>query len=209
MPTLTEEEVFTFDQLSDEAKDKAREWMRDCEMQDFDTEFVFEDFGRAAGILGIELNQTQRGELDIRYRGFCSHGDGASFVGSYSHAPQSPAKIRAEFPEETRLHAIADGLDALQNGYKLLSGHRISVTIFQSGNYCHEMTMSVDEILDSETGERIEDFEIEKHALELMRDFARWIYKELEQEYDYRMSDECIDESLDQYEFDEDGDPAN
>jgi hypothetical protein len=50
MPTFTEEDVYTFEQLSDEAKDKAREWMRDCEMQDFDTEFMFEDFGRAAGI---------------------------------------------------------------------------------------------------------------------------------------------------------------
>lgn len=191
MPTLTEEDVFTFDQLSDEAKETAREWM-----QDFDTEFMFEDFGRAAGILGIELNTTQEGKPDIRYSGFSSQGDGASFVGSYSHAPGAPAKIREEFPEETALHAIADRLQAMQVGYRLLSGHTITAAIRQSGNYSHEMTMYLEEIADSENGAF--------RLLSLMRDFARWIYRSLEEEYDYRMSDEAIDETIqaNEYEFD-------
>lgn len=202
------EDVYTFDQLSDETKDKAREWMRDCEMQDFDTEFMFEDFGRAAGILGIEFNQTQHGELDIRYSGFCSQGDGASFVGSYSHAPGASVKIREDYPEETRLHAIADGLTALQVGYRLESGRWIDAKITTSqSNYCHEMTMEI-EASDSFSGEEFDyDGHHVKTITEAMRDFARWMYKSLEEEYDYRLSDECIDEQLadGDYEFDEDG----
>ena len=39
----------------------------------------------------------------------------------------------------------------------------------------------------------------------LMRDFANWIYKNLEAEYDYLTSDEFIDERLADDLFDEDG----
>jgi hypothetical protein len=45
---------------------------------------------------------------------------------------------------------------------------------------------------------------------DLMRDFADWIYKGLEAEYDYRMSDEAVDEAMEvnEYEFTEEGEPA-
>jgi hypothetical protein len=67
--------------------------------------------------------------------------------------------------------------------------------------------MSLADVTDDQTGEGVEgDWqEVETRLIDLMRDFARWIYKSLEQEYDYRLSDEAIDESLGQYEFDEDG----
>lgn len=204
METITEQEIFTFDQLSDEAKDKAREWMRDCEMQDFDTEFMFENFGRAAGILGIELNTTREGTPDIRYSGFYSQGDGASFVGSYSNAPGASVRIREEYSEETSLHEIADILTALQVGYRLESGHWINARITQDGRGVHEMTMNV-EAEDSLTGEEFDyDGHHVKTITEAMRNFARWMYKSLEEEWDYRLSDECIDEQLadGDYEFD-------
>jgi hypothetical protein len=40
-----------------------------------------------------------------------------------------------------------------------------------------------------------------------MRDFADWIYKSLEREYDYQMADEQIDESIrcNEMTFNEDG----
>lgn len=204
MPTLIEKEVFTFDELSDSAKETAREWMRDLERTDFDTDFVFESCRTAADILGIELDTPR----SIRWSGFGCQGDGASFVGSYSNAPNSPAKIREEFSTDTALHAIADRLTALQIGYRLTSGHFFHADIRQSGNYCHEMTMSLADLTDDQTGEGIEVNwrETEDRLLDLMRDFARWIYKSLEDEHDYRMSDEAIDECMDQYEFDENGD---
>lgn len=207
METITEKEVFTFDELSDEAKEHAREERSTAEAEDFDTQFLFQDFETAAGILGIEFAPAsgKRHDPDIRYSGFCSQGDGASFVGSYSHAPNSPAKIRSEFPTETALHAIADGLTALQVGYRLESGNWIDARITQEGRYVHEMSMDV-EASDSVTGE---EFDYDGHHVttikDLMRDFARWIYKELEAEYDYRQSDEYITECLDGCEFDEDG----
>jgi hypothetical protein len=177
--------------------------MRECENKDFDTEFIFEEARTVAGILGIEFNVTREGTADIRYSGFSSQGDGASFVGSYSHAPNSPAKIREEFGTDTALHAIADGLDAIQNGFRLLTGHRINARITQDGRGVHKMSMSVT-VEDAETGDELEDVEPEDKILELMRDFAEWIYKSLEQEYDYRLSDENIEERIGdgEYQFD-------
>jgi hypothetical protein len=65
------------------------------------------------------------------------------------------------------------------------------------------MSMSVT-VEDAETGDELEDVEPEDKILELMRDFAEWIYKSLEQEYDYRLSDENIEERIGdgEYQFD-------
>ncbi|CAM5998717.1 unnamed protein product [Sphagnum balticum] len=179
--------------------------MRDRE--DVDYEFVYEDASNAARILGIEFERLQGGTPDIRWSGFWSQGDGASFVGSYDYTPDAPAKIRAEYPTETTLHKIADGLAAEQLTYRLLTGHRLGARVTQLGNYYHhEMTMGI-AVLDCETGDEPEDAEIDERLLDLMRDFARWIYKRLEREYEYRMSDEAIDECIlnSDYRFDEDG----
>jgi hypothetical protein len=207
MPTLIQEDVCTFDELSDDVKETARDWMRNCEIEDFgqDTESLYYSALAAAKILGIDFDDKgKRSEPDIRWSGFSSQGDGASFVGSYSHSPNSPARIRSEFPTDTALHAIADGLDAIQNGYRLLTGHRINARITQDDNhYVHAQTMSVT-VEDAETGDELEDVEPEEKILDLMRDFAEWIYRGLEAEYDYRLSDENIDERIGcgEYQFD-------
>lgn len=47
----------------------------------------------------------------------------------------------------------------------------------------------------------------EEELERLMRTFADWIYDGLRQEYDYRMSDESVDDSIraNEYEFTETG----
>lgn len=216
--------VFTYDQLSDTAKENARDSMREGESEDFssNTEYYYEPITTAATILGITFananwNGTNRGyyEPDIRWSGFSCQGDGASFDGNYSNAPGAAVKIRSEFPKETRLHEIADELQALQSGYRLLTGgHFLEATITQHDGryYSHSMSMDAS-VTDSETGEELEYDDINgcdviaKKVLQLMRDFANWIYKCLQAEYDWVTSDESIEERLldGDYEFDENG----
>lgn len=45
---------------------------------------------------------------------------------------------------------------------------------------------------------------------ELLRDYMRWIYKQLEKEHEYQNSNEVVDETItiNEYEFDEDGNRA-
>lgn len=206
-----EVQVFKFSELSDSAKEKARDWYR--EGYDFDPEY--EPFETAARLLGIDLTEqrtNRKGKTytanTIQYSGFSSQGDGASFTGSYKFVPRCCDTIRENFGTDTRLWAIADGLTALHNRLRLLQGGWLAGTITQEGRYVHKYTMDATATNDLD-GEEL-SIELSKEFLELMRDFAEWIYRGLEQEYDWRQSDECVDESMEsnEYEFTEDGERA-
>ena len=63
--------------------------------------------------------------------------------------------------------------------------------------------MSVDVYLKGDDAPR----DVEEDTRDILREFADWIYRHLESEYEYRMSDENVDESIriNEYEFDENG----
>lgn len=92
-------EVFTIDELSDKAKEKAREWY--TEGLDYNWwEAVYEDARNIGNILGFF-------NMEINFSGFWSQGDGASFAATWS-PPKAPVKaIKAECPRDEKLHAIA------------------------------------------------------------------------------------------------------
>lgn len=209
--------IYTFTELSESAKEKAREWFRDGESQDFGAfGELWEPAQTAAKILGIDFDMKghqlhggkTRQEPNIMYSGFSSQGDGASFTGTFS-PKHSSIDIRKEFGTDTKLHAIADALSAFHSRYILLHSSRDwSAKITQNDNhYVHKYTMYA-EVYDAEGQEM--DADLSKEFTEIMRDFAQWIYDGLEAEYDYRMSDACIDEAMEsnEYEFTEDGEPA-
>ena len=214
MPRIMETTVYTFAELSKSAKEKAREWMRNSEAEDFQPEM--EQFETAAKILGITFatNTRKRSngktweELDIAYSGFSSQGDGASFTGSYQFAPGCSEAIRKEFGTDTKLATIADELSALW--VRLILKYGTPARTFEakitrhSSQYSHANTMDAS-IYDSE-GEEL-DTETWEEFRDLMCDFANWIYRSLEADYNYRLSDEAIDKTIEanEYEFDEDG----
>ena len=61
--------------------------------------------------------------------------------------------------------------------------------------------------IDSQCDKKEVTQEDAEEVTQLMRDFANWIYKALELEYEWRNSDEQVDESIlsNEYEFDEEG----
>jgi hypothetical protein len=209
MVRTVETQVFKFSELSDRAKEKARDWWRSCESQEFEPDYLYDDFTECARILGIYFSQDSvklmgggtRGAPRIYWSGFSSQGDGASFEGGYSYAKGAPKAIRAHAPQDTELHRIADTLQALQRK----AFYRIEARIKHSGRYYHSHSMDID-VQYSEASWH----EIPMHAddiAELMRDFANWMYRQLEAEYEYRMSDENVDEciTINEYEFTEEG----
>jgi hypothetical protein len=202
--------VYKFDELSDAAKERAREWFRQGESELFgawgdQTEFA----ETAAKLLGITFDTHSvplhgggtRQESNIWYSGFSSQGDGASFTGSYDYRKGSSKAVRAEFGTDKELHRIADELTALQKKH----GYKLTATITQSGHYYHKNTM--DARVTRFTHNPDVDEETENELLELMRDFAQWIYDGLEEEYNYRMSDEAVDDGItaNDYDFTVDG----
>lgn len=209
MPITKEVTLYHFDELSDRAKDKARDWWRDCENQDFDTEFLYDDFEECAKALGVEFDKQAvklmgggtRYDPVIYWSGFYSQGDGACFEGSYAYRKGSAKAIRAHAPQDAELHRIANELAAVQkaNGYQVraLAKHR--------GHYYHSGCMAVD-VFHNRSGNGVEE-RFEQRVTQALRDFADWMWRQMREEYEYRMSDEQVDESIraNEYTFTEEG----
>ncbi|MFA5898333.1 MAG: antitoxin of toxin-antitoxin stability system [Hyphomicrobium sp.] len=213
MPTIVEHTLYTFDELSDRAKEIARDWWRQCENDDFDAEYVIEDAERMGAILGIEFDTRRvqlmsgatRTEPRVYWSGFSSQGDGAQFEGRYAYAKGAPAKIKKETGgTDSELYRIALDLQATQkrNRYRLEAR-----TDCKRAQYSHSGWMNVEVWAD--TDRDIGDAESE--ITRALRDFADWIYRQLESEYEWRMADEQVDDAIlaNEYTFDENGHRAN
>lgn len=208
MSRTIETEIYKFDELSDQAKEKAREWWRDCQAGDSDWhDFIFEDAVQCAKILGIEIATHSvklmgggtRQDPTIYFSGFWSQGDGACFEGYYSYAKNAPKLIRKHAPQDAELHRIADCLFTIQQQ----AGYGLTASMKHRGHYNHSGCMTVD--VEHARGWNVELWE--DSLTQLMRDFADWIYNQLQKEYEYQNADEQVDDAIraNEYEFESDG----
>lgn len=199
MPSIFEITVYRFDELPDAAKDNARAWYREGAFDHDWYDAVYEDFQRIAGILGICL-RTRASRLlgggtrespSIWFTGFWSQGDGAAWEGSYAFNKGASSAIRSYAPRDQELHRIADALLAIQrrNFYQLQADVR------HRGNYYHAFTMDIAVMRESPVGQDLTE-DAESAVTELLRDLARWLYRQLEQEFEYLSSDAVVDEAV-------------
>lgn len=214
MPEVKEYTVYKFEELSDDAKERARDWWRTTENQDFNVDYLYEDFQRMAGILGITIDTHPvklmgggtRYEPVIYWSGFSSQGDGACFEGSYAYKPGALKALKAEIGGESKgdkeLIRIATELQKIQRRYF----YKINASMQHRGYYYHSGCMAVN--VENWQGDyaTVADDDSDD-IVQLMRDFADWIYRQLESEYYWRMEDENVDESIiaNEYTFDEEG----
>ena len=171
---------------------------------------AYEDAKRMAEMFGLDLRQkpvklmngNTRYDPSIYFSGFSFQGDGASFEGSYQYKPGGLKAVMTEAPQDTDLHGIVKALQDVQRKYF----YQLRASITQSGRYCHEKTMSTD-VEDARTGWEPDDKNDVEIVVKAMRDFARWIFKNLRNEYEYLTSKEAVIETLEanEYEFFEDG----
>ena len=199
MPHVIETTVYTFPELPDDAKDAARNWFRES-VGDFDWyEFIYDDFEAVCSILGIELKIRtvrlwgggSRGRPCIWFSGFSSQGDGACFEGRYRYAAGAAKSLRAHAPEDAVLHDIADRLQAIQrrNFFQLYAD------IAHRGRYYHSGCMSVSVERDSPVYQAMTS-DAEDELTACLRALADWLYRQLEREWDWMMSDAYADEGL-------------
>lgn len=208
MTRVIETTVYCFDELDESGKESARDWWRGCENTDFDTDFMYDDFEAIAKILGITfyqnaiplMNGTTRSQSTIYWTGFSSQGDGACFDGYYIYAKGAAKAIRVYAPKDSTLHQIADDLQMIQRP----AFYKLSATAKHSGRYYHAYSMSISVDHDDDRWSTVDE---DNGISEALRDFASWMYHQLESEYEYRMSDENVDESIriNEYEFTESG----
>lgn len=194
----TSRELYPFEELSDKAKEKAREWMRQCNQGDnFFSECVIDDFVTIAENLGWTIPKSRHNSGHAVYwSGFWSQGDGACFEGYWSMTNLDAAKVKAERPKDAELHRLADGFAAV--------AARISAekneddpyaSVKQRGLYYHSFS--------TEFETQGMSAACEETLIELSRDLMSWLYASLEKEWEYQNSDSCIDENIraNEYEF--------
>ena len=197
--------VYKYDELSEHAQQKAREWYLESGLDYSWWDYSYEDFARVAEILGVDLSQRPiplmngkcRYEPEIYFSGFYHQGSGSSFVGTYSYAKGAVAKIKAYAPQDEELHRIAQALQDLQRKHF----YRLEARITSRRDTAISVDVSDREDLYKDVGDA------ESELADLMNDFNDWMYYRLRDEYEYLTSDEAVAESIvaNEYEFDEDG----
>lgn len=216
--------VYSFSELSPKAREKAIDNHRLSIREEWDGEQTIEDAKNVFGFAGFDISK-------VYYSGFSSQGDGACFEGSWYAKDVNPALMRENAPKDAELHRIADELKKLA---EKCPEARFSVK--HRGHYFHEyctdFSFDLPEPDLSDTGpyatgedastadqekitieqlrfDRANDdlSELEKELTELSRNAMRWIYKQLEKEYDWQTADKQVIESIKSmgYEFTEEG----
>lgn len=199
MSEVIETTVYKFEELSIRARETARAWYREGGFDYEWYEFVFEDFGRICECLGVRLKTSPvhlvgggtRDEPRIHFTGFWSQGDGASFQALYSYRKGAPSAIRDCAPKDTTLHGIDDGLQAIQRR----NFYQLRADVSHRGNYYHEYCMAISVRRESLNYQDM-TADAEDTVIEALRDLARWLYRQLENEYNALTSDEMVDETI-------------
>lgn len=201
--------LYTYTELSPEAQQKVIERRQQAAGEWFDgKDSVYEDAATIADLFGLDINtrtgRNGKGETtyspNIYYSGFWSQGDGACFEGSYHYKKGSVKAIKDYAPQDETLHQIALDLQHAQTA----NFYRVTATIKHSGHYYHSGCMSID-LENSEN--RYQEIKNEDDFIQAFRDFADWIYNQLEKAYDYETSEENARDYLenDDQEYTADG----
>jgi len=186
MPTTQTITLYKYSELSDDAKEHAREVMSDINLDSSGGDEYTCEFWQDEKLPALGFDSAK-----ISYSGFWSQGDGASF------------KCNVNLVTWLKVNKLCNQYRAL---YSLLTNESESVyvdfRIDNSGHYCHDKMMRTDypEIQtpdDEKFSKAIKQFDsLVKIVLKNAQATARQIYKELEAEYDYNVSKEAIEETI-------------
>lgn len=192
--------TYTFDELpTDAAKEKAREWWRSLD-DNWDSSFYIDDAKAVFALMGFDIDR-------VYFSGFWSQGDGACFEGSW-HARDVGAalsRVKKHAPQDEILHRLAKECERIA---QLFPNSYLSVK--HRGHYYHEHCTDFTICITDDNGDEI-DTDARGHAEEdligVTKDAMRWIYRQLEKDYNHSQTDEVVDEMLraNEYDFTEDG----
>lgn len=189
MPRTLETTVYKFSELSDRAKEKARDWFRGSIQSDWQADSVIEDGARLAAIIGINLHTRPvkligggiRNEPNV-YWSIGDRGEGLTFAGSYSYAKGSVKALESEAPSTWKdktngtmenesnkeINAVCRTLAEVQrkNFYR--------VQAYVSHGVSRNYVLSVDVERSDSVSLSFEDCET---VTQCMRDFCNWLHR--------------------------------
>ena len=173
--------VYSFAELSDDAKKRALNAFRDINVEfDWWTYGAYDTIRAAGKLLGLDIDG-----IYFDTDSYCI------FDASYEYARGAAKAVKAEFPQDTKLHGIAKDLQALQKRH------------FYSLSCAVREARSMNQYSCFRFGE---DYECEDLG-DIIDDFAHWARVLLRDEYKDLTSDEAVKEIIiiNEYEFTEDG----
>ncbi len=193
--------IYKYNELSDKAKEKARDWWRNASCgETYWSDCVIDEVKEQGGFMGLNIE-------NVYFSGFWIQGDGACFEGSWSAASVNAGKVAdgwGDSRETQEIKAVAASFAEIaktwpEAGFKVK--HR--------GHYSHENCTSFDVSMgeDEETSIADEVDEAESALIETAKKLMRWTYRQLEKAYEDYNSDANIAENIEanDYEFTEDG----
>lgn len=194
MPTIKQVTVYKFAELSDKAKEKAREWWRRASAGDlYFSEMPTENLVEIAAALGWEIDKKR-----IFWSGFYSQGDGAQFAGEFSAARVDVSKLAAFLAVDETLAGIAHQFKLIAEAFPQVEG-----SVKPHGHYSHEMATEFSDDFPAHTKGRIfaEVWKDQTRAL------MKWYYSHLREAYEFEQSNEAVDDNItaNEYEFTADG----
>lgn len=210
MPRTVETTVYQYDELSDKAKERAREWYREASAGDSDfADFVIEDAVRMGELLGITFDThavkliggSTRYDSNVWWSLGYSQNDFVAFDGSYEFKVGAVEKILEETSgSDQKLLSIARRLDGLQSQF---NGR---LTARMKHHHYYGLQIETD-AMDADDESMDISKEQDEELRDIMRDYCRWIYTRIREEYEYQNSDEQVEETIraNEYEFDEEG----
>ena len=185
--------LFCIKELSGKARERALETCRHWNVEDSDWwEYVYEEWKEKLAELGYN-------DVDIRFSGFWSQGDGASFTGKVdvhkwleSHNMKEKMSV-GMFDDICNYFSVT--VERLY-GSRYVHEHTVDVVI--GDNYCSTWTDELENLSD----------QIRCQIKDEVHDLSCEIYRDLEREYEGQVSDEAVIDSLEANEvlFDENGD---
>lgn len=163
---------------------------------------VFEDFVSICTAVGIEIDRGFRNAPDIAFSGFWSQGDGAAFAGRLylGRVAGAGARIRAYVDKDTGLWDIVDSIEqavAVFTTTVLLAGDAeddTDISMLQIWYSDRGYTQSVGEGDWAVVSEELSPVLVElvERITSEITSLSGWLYRALEQEYDYLASEEAL-----------------
>lgn len=182
--------LYEFNELSDSAKEKARQWFREASCGDsYWSESTIEEATEQAQYMGFDVE-------GILFSGFSCQGDGACFTGEWNAKNFQPNKVADGWGESdatAQIKRIGGVFEEFSREYP-----NLQVKISHRDRYYHERSVDYDFHFCDENGYDMDWPEkfCERSFKETCVDLFKWIYRQLEKEHEYQNDDEQVDESI-------------
>lgn len=146
---------------------------------DYWADHTIEYFCDSMYMLGIDIDKDK----DVRYRGFWSQGDGASFKGIVNFSNCNIGQFVERYPTDEAMLELA-------KRWEVVAAQLQEVELklgFNDHRYCHDNTMTIGEWY-AEGDQWDKTGSLENEVMVILRGFAKQLYRQLKDEYEYQLA---------------------